>query len=211
MVVDYVGEVVGGQFVGLFPEHLVVEGRGVDLDVPAYKVVHLHDAVLGHLEPYGPVIALLQQPGGLRGVEGQGVAHLPARGVVVDEGLAGVLGLRAHELQVFGAVEGVVGIARPDELFRVLAVDAAPLALAVGGVGVALRSGLHHVSVRVHALVRRYAAPFQGFNYILLGSGHEAVGVCVLYPEYEIAAMLFGVQIVVERRADSSHVEGAGG
>ena len=45
MVVHDVGQVVGRQFVGAFPEHLVVERIAVDFDVAADQVVHRHDPV----------------------------------------------------------------------------------------------------------------------------------------------------------------------
>ena len=61
MVVNYVCQVVCGQFVGPFPEHLVVESRAVYADMPSDHIVHLYHRVLGHLEPDGPGSGLAEQ------------------------------------------------------------------------------------------------------------------------------------------------------
>ena len=95
VVVHDVGEVVGREFVGPLPEDLVVQRGGVDLDVAADQVVHLHDAPFGHQEADGPVGALRQQALHLLFGEGQRVAQGPAGEVVVDEGLAAGFGLGA--------------------------------------------------------------------------------------------------------------------
>ena len=61
VVVNYVCKVVCRQFVSPLPEHLVVEGVGIDLDMAPDKVIHLDYSVLRHLEPDCPVGCLFEE------------------------------------------------------------------------------------------------------------------------------------------------------
>ena len=70
---------------------------------------------------------------------------------------------------------------------------------------------LYHFAFCIDALVGHYSAPAQGVYYVLFRAGDETVGVRVLYPKYEISSVLFGIEVIVKCRTDSSHVEGAGG
>ena len=210
VVVHDIGQVVGRQFVGTFPQHLVVEGVAVDFDVAADQVVHGHGPVLRNLEADGPVAGLGQAAGHLVGGEGQRVAERAPRLPVVGEGLLLRFRFGAQGGEAFGAVEGIIGIAFLDKLFRVFAVDAAALRLAVRRVGMPLRRDFHHLAVLIHALVGEDAAPAEALDDVFFRARHETLGVGVLDAEDEIAAGLFGVQIIIERRADTAHVERPG-
>ena len=193
MVVHDVGQVVGRELVGPFPEDLVIQGIGVHGNMSADQVVHLHDPPLGHLEPDGPMVGLLQQALDLPGGKGEGVPHLQARRRVVDKGLPGRFGFLSAGVQLLGRVEGVVGPSGLHQLVGVLPVDRPPLALAVGGVGMLRRRGLHDMPFGVHALIGNDAAPVEGLDDVLLRPRDEPVGVGIFDPENEVSAFLFGV------------------
>ena len=74
-----------------------------------------------------------------------------------------------------------------------------------------LRGGnLHDLSVGIDAFVGDDAAPVQCLDDILLRPRDEPVGVGILDPEDEIAAVLLGIQVVIQGRADAAHVERTG-
>ncbi len=209
VVIDYVREMVGRKLVSPFPEHLVVERAGIDLHVSADEVVHLHDPVLRHLEADGPVRPLLQKPPDFVRREAQGIAQGQARAVVVDESLLAGLHLRAYLRKFLGGVESVVGVALFDQFLGIFTVDSASLALPVRRVRMLFGSDLDNLAVLVHALVRNDSAPVEGFDDVGLRPRNEPLRVRVLNPDDEISAVLFGVQIVIERCPDSSHMERA--
>ena len=134
----------------------------------------------------------------------EGVAHFAAQLVVVLRG--GVLRafvFFAHGVELFGGIEGVVGVAFFDELFCVFVVDAEgfAFALAVGAVGAAL----------VGAFVGFEAGPLEGVEDVLFGSGDVAALVGVFDAEDEGAAVAAGIEIVIEDGADAAEVKAAGG
>ena len=210
VIVHDVGEVVGRKLVGSLPEHLVVQGVGVHLDMSTDQVVHLHDSVGRHLEAYGPVGSLLKQPLDLILREGQRVAHRHPCHLIVDECLAGGLSLSAGLFQSLGGVESIVGVAVLDQLLGVLAIYSAPLTLTVRSVRMALGSGLDNLAVLIHTFVRNDSAPIQGLDDIFLSPRHEPVGVGILDPDDEISSALLGVEVVIKSRADSAHMQRAG-
>ena len=73
-----------------------------------------------------------------------------------------------------------------------------------------LGSGLDNLSVLVHTFVRNDSAPVQGLDDIFLGSMHEPMGVSVLDPDDEITSALLGIEVVIESRADSAHMQRTG-
>ena len=182
MVVYDVCEVVGGQFVSPLPKNLIVQGRGVDLDMAADKVVHLHYPVAGHLEAHGPVRSLLQQARDLFGRKRQRVAQRRPRLVVVDERLAACLGRSSARRQFLRRIEGIVCPSLSDQLLGISAVDRPALRLPVRGMGVFLRSDGHYLAILVDTLVGNDAAPVEGFDYILLRSRNKSLGVGVFNP-----------------------------
>ena len=210
MVVHDIGEVVCRQFVGPLPEHLVVKGIGIHLDVSANQVVHLHNDILRHLEPYGPGVGRLKEVPYLILRQGEGIAKLHPRLLVVDEGASCGLRSRPLRLKFLGSVESIVGIAVGNELVSIAAVDALALGLPVWGVRMLLRGHLDDIAILVNALVRMDAAPVESLNDVFLGARHESVGVGILDADDEVSTVLLGVQIVIESRPDASHVERTG-
>ena len=210
VIVHDVGKMVGRQFIGPLPEHLVVEGVGVHFDVTSDQVIHLDNRVGRHLEAYGPVGSLLKQPLDLILREGQRVAHRHPCHLIVDKCLTCGFSLSAGLFQSLGGVESIVGVAVLDQLLGVLAVDSAPLALAVRSVRMTLGRCLDHLAVSVHAFVRNDAAPVKSLDDIFLGPGNEPVGVGVLDPDDEITSALLGIEVVIESRADSAHMQRTG-
>ena len=176
----------------------------------ADQVVHGHHPVLRHLEAHGPVAGLGEQPCHLVGRQGEGVAQALAGLVVVDEGLALAFGLGAPCVQLLGGVEGVVGPARLNQLLGVLAVDAAPLALAIWCVRMALARRFYHLAVLIHSLVGDDAAPVQGFDNVLFRSRHEAMGVGILDTDDEVTSVLLGIKVIVKCGAHPSHMKRSG-
>ena len=209
MVVHDIGKVVCRQFVGPLPEHLVVKGIGIHLDVSADQVVHLHDDILRHPEPYGPCVGRLEKIPDLILRQGEGVAELHPRLLVVDEGAACGLRRSPLRLKFLRRVESIVGIAVGNELVGIAAVDALALGLPVWGVRMLLRGHLDDIAILVNALVRMDAAPVKGLDYVSFGARHEPVGVGILNADDEVTTVLLGIQIVIESRPDSSHMERA--
>ena len=159
VVVHDIGQVVCGQLVRSLPQNLVVQGVGVDLDMAADHVVHCHDGILRHLETDGPVGGLLKQPGSFFLAQCQGIAQGETGFLIVGEGLSAGLSCAAHRIQLLGGVESVVSVSVRDELLCKSAVDAASLALPVGGVRVLRGSSLDDLPVFVYSLVRYNTAP----------------------------------------------------
>ena len=74
MVVHDVCKMISREFVSPLPEHFVIKGIGIDLDMAADKVIHLHYRVLRHLEAYGPCISGLEEILYLVLRQGEGIA-----------------------------------------------------------------------------------------------------------------------------------------
>ena len=197
MVVDDVGQVVGGQVVGALVKHLVVENGGVDGHLAAHQVVD-HDVLAGlYLDADHVLVAATDALADFLFAEGQGVGHAHARGGVVLE----VGGYGAGGVELLGGVEGYVGAAVVYELRGVFAVDVAAFALAVGRVRAAVG----------HALVEADAEPVHGLDDVLFGAGHEAAAVGVFDAQDHLAAEVAGEEVVVESGADAADVERARG
>ena len=209
MVVYDVCKVVSGEFIGPFPKHFVVQGIGVHLHVAADEVVHLDNAVKGHLEADGPVRGGFQKALNFGFREAQGIAEAAAGGGVVHEGLTFGFGLRPACGKFIGAVKRVIGPALLYELLCVLAVEGLALALAVRGMGMFCRCFLNYLSV-FHSFVGDDPAPVKGLYDVLLRSRHKAVGVGVLYTDNEISALLLGIEIVIQCRTHAAHVQRTG-
>ena len=182
VVIDDVGEVIGGEFVGTLVEHLVVKDRGVDDHVAADDVVNV-DLLAGlNLEAHGIDGALLDEAFYLVGGHRERVAHLHAGGGVVLE----VGHLFALRVEFLGGIECDVGLAGVEELLHILLVDIAALALAVGTL----------VATEADALIELDAEPLEGLDDVLLGSGHKALGVGILNTKDELSAVLTGKEII---------------
>ena len=161
MVVDDVGEVIGGQVVGTLVEDFVVEDVRFDVHLVAQEVVDLDEASGLNLEAHHILLAVGDEALDFFGGEGQGVAHRHTRrGVVLEVGH-----FRALGLELLRGVEGDVSLAGVEEHFDVLAVDVTAFALLVGAVGASFAD----------ALVDADAQPCQGLVDVILGAGHETL------------------------------------
>ena len=200
VIVDDVGQVVGRQRIGRFVEHLVVQRRSVYRHVAANQVVHPHLLVFGHFETDHPLVARGDAAFDLFVRQGQRRGQPGAHFVIVRERFAGCFGFRADRVQFVGRVESVISVARSDQLQGVFQVDLFALALAVRGVRASL----------VDAFVDRDAAPFERLHDIALRSRYESVRIGVFDAKDKVAAVLAREKVVVQRRADASHMQGAG-
>ena len=190
---------IGGQVVGLFIEHFVVENVRHDAHIAAYDVLYVDFFAGLDLETYHILLSGVDEALCFFLSEHQGVSHLHSGpGIVLEVGHFLALGI-----QLFGCVERHVGFSVVEQLSDVPAVDVAPLALAVGAV----------VAAEAYAFVELNAQPLEGFDDILLCARHKAGGVGVFDAENEVAAVLAGEKIVVEggtHAADMQRPRGAG-
>ena len=193
VVVDDIGEVVGGEAVGLH-EDLVVDVVVVEGDVAAELVAEGGGAFERDLHA---------DDEGSSGVE-LGLDLLGGE-VAAGAGIArGELGghlLLAGGFELVGGAEAAVGGAVGEQQLGVLAVDLGALGLAVGAVGAA----------DVGTFVPGEAGPAQGVEDHLLGGGDEAGTVGVLDAEDKLAAALPRVEEVDEADVGGADVGVAGG
>ena len=183
VIVDDVGEVVGGEAVGLH-EHLVVDVAVLEGDVAAELVAEGGGG--------GEVVTVRRDceadgeglSGGLIGSDLFRAQAAAGSGVAWRE-FGGEL-LPASLLELFGSAEAAVGGAVFEEDLGVLAVDFGALGLAVGSEGAA----------DVGAFVPGEAGPAERVEDHLLGGGDEAGAVGVLDAEDELAVTLAGVDVV---------------
>ena len=197
MVIHDIRQVVCRKFVGLFPEHLVVQGVCVHFNVTSYQIVHFHHTVVRHPETDGPVVAGFQQRSPFAFRHRNGVSERISCDMVVDEGLAFGFHFRPFRGKLFRSVESIVGISLFYQFFSIFPVNPPPLRLPVRCMRMSFGRCFHHIARSVHTFIRNYAAPVQGLYDIFLRSRYESVGIGVFNPYYEVSAVLTGVQIVV--------------
>ena len=186
MVVDDVGEVVGGHAVGL-EEHLVVEQAAVHGDVATDEVVDGDVHVFGEFEADHVGLAVVDTALHFVGRKGEAVLHGEAGGAVVLEGFLLSLVFFALGIESLGTVESIVCPAVAQQLVGILAVEGFAVALAVGAV----------VATNVDAFVELDAEPVEGFDNIVLGAGDKACLVGVLDAENHVTAILASEEVVV--------------
>ncbi len=183
MVIDNVGQVIGGQVVGALVKHLVVENVALDGHLAAQQVINHHVAARLNLEADHIFLAGVDKALHLLGGHCQRIAHLSARVCVILEiGYFGALCLK-----FLGSVEGDVGATAVKQHLDMLAVNVAALALLVGAERAAF----------AHTLVNLDSEPCEGFIDIILGSGDKTLRVGVLDAQNHRAAVLAGKQIII--------------
>ena len=193
MVVNDVGQMIGGQLVGTLEEHLVVEYLALDDHLAADEVVHVDFLSRLHQEAHHILLAVLYKLVDLLLRHGERVAHHAAgRGVVLE-----ILYLVALGLQFLGGVEGDVCLAGLEQLVYVFLIDVAALALPVWSVLAAER----------HTLVELDAKPAERFDDIILGSGNKTIAVGVLDAEHQVAVVLAGEQVIIQGCTHASNVQ----
>ena len=193
VVVDDVGEVIGGHAVGL-DEDVVVQLGAVHGDVAVEHVVKGGLARLGHVLPDDVGDARVELGLDLLGGKVQAV-------LVVLPGLALGLGRGAALGQLLLGAEAVVGLALCDQLLGVGQVHVLALGLDVRAV----------VAADVRSLVPEEAAVAQRVVDDLRCAGHEPLLVRVLDAQDELAVVLLGEEIGIERRAQAAQVQIPGG
>ena len=193
MVVDDIGEMIGRQLVGTLVEHLVVDHVAHDAHIATDEVVDMHGLTRFDLETHHILLSLVDELSGGLLAQGERVAHQHARmGIVLE-----ILDFRTLGLQLLGGVEGIIGLARIQQLLHIFLIYMTPFALAIRP----------ELAAEGHTLVELYAQPFEGFDDIFLGSRHETGRVGILDSENQLSAMLTGKEIIVEGRAYTTDVE----
>ena len=183
MVVDDVGEVIGGQFVGTLVEHFVVEDVALDDHVAANHVVDMHLPARFYLETDGILHAVGDEPVYFLLGKRERIAHLRARADVVLE----VLDFVALGFQLLGCIESDVCLALVEQPIDILLVDIAAFALPVGAV----------VAAEADAFIKLDAEPTERFYDVFFCSRDKTVGVRVFNSKDKFASMLACKQIVV--------------
>ncbi|MCY1514001.1 hypothetical protein D9M68_485270 [compost metagenome] len=186
VVVDHVGEEIGGQAVGLH-QHLHVHAVPRDLDGAAQHVRHLAEAFVGHLHAHHMGFVGGDAALRLGRIDVQAVAVV-ARGFLVGH----LLG--AHLVETLGGAEAREGMPLADQLVGILLVDRAALALPVRAVRAA----------DVRALVPLDAEPAQGVEDLLFGFAGRTQLVGILDAQDELAAVL-----PCEAQVEQSDIGGA--
>ncbi len=193
VVIDHVGQEVGGQAIGLH-QHLHVHAVPRDLDVAAEHVRNHADALGGHLHADDMGLARCDARGRLLAGKVHAVAVI-ARGFLA-------LGLLGTQLvQALGGAEAGEGMVLVHQLLGVLLVDLAALALAVGTMRAA----------HIRALVPLDAQPAQGVEYLLLGLAGGAQLVRILDAQDELATVLTGEAEIEEGDVGGTDVRVTGG
>ncbi len=137
MVVDDVGEVVGGHAVAL-EQHLVVDVGAVHVHPAADPVLEAHFVLAGHLQSHHMRLSIGQPRLHLIRAQGERIPHVLARhGVVGGRRYPGRLQALPHGFQLVRRVERMVGLVLGDEFIGVALVHGLALALPVGPVGAA--------------------------------------------------------------------------
>ena len=197
VVVHDIGQVVSGQLVRTLVEHLVVQDSRVDLHVTTDHVVHVNIFAWLDFEAHHILCASGNQGLHLVGRHSERVAHLATSGCVVLE----VFLFSTLSVQFLGSIECDVSLVLSQELVYIFFVDFAAFALAVWPL----------VASVTYAFVKLDAEPFEGFDDILFGTGHEALRVGVLDTEHHLAAVLTGKQVVVQCGANTTDMQWACG
>ena len=194
VVIDYIGQMIGGKLVRALEKHFVVENIGLHHHFSPDHIVYAHLLARVYLEAHGILPALGHQPLHLRGRKRKRIAHLHAgMGIILEVGCLGTFGF-----QLLGRIKGYIGLVLFQEKVNIFLVDITPLALAVRAM----------ISPEGDTLVELDAQPLEGRDNIFLGSRHETRGVSILYAKHEIAPMLAGEQVIIQGRANSSDMQG---
>ena len=193
MVVDHVGEVVGGQAV-LLDEHVVVQRVAGGLHVAVERVVKAGGAGQGNVLPDDEGLA------GLHAAQGLLLGNVQTVLVVLP--LLALGGRRVPALlQFFLGAEAGIGRALLHQLQRVGHIQIPPLGLDVGTV--------------IAAHVRAFVIVQPGQTHTLVDHVHRARNlpflVGILNAQDELAAVLTGEQVGIQGGAQAAQMQVAGG
>ena len=199
VIVDHIGQVIGGHSVTL-EKHLVVELVAVELDVTPDQVGLFDHQILRHFKADHMRFAGSQQGRTRTSRQGQRIFESLAGEIVVGKGSAVHLCIGAQGIQLFGRIEGIIGVAGVDQLLCIAGIELLAFALAVGSVRPSFAG----------TLVDFDSAPVERFHDVVLGSRYVAGLVGIFDSQQEIPAVVFGKKIVKKGGAHPSDVKWSG-
>ena len=159
MIINYVGQMVGGEIVALLVEHLVVKLRGVDGYLTAYHIGEADRLSRLYPKSHNVGYASLLQFLALALSQCERVAHTHTGGCIVLK----VLGTLTSLLQLLRGVVRLIGLTTIQQLTDILAVDVPALALAVGTI----------LTSHTYTLVDMDAKPLERLDDVVLSSGDK--------------------------------------
>jgi len=188
VVYDY-GEVISGHPVRL-EKNFVIDAVGGKGYLSPDEVGEVNFFSGGDLYAYDMRGAGSQQPLNFFCGQAKRVLHPGTKNVVVlGGGVFGRLVVGTHFFELFGCIEGVIGVSLLYELLSVLLIESfrLALALAIGAIGAGMEG----------ALVGVESAPGEAVEDIFFGPGYVAALVGVFNTEDKVAMVLACEKIVV--------------
>ena len=184
MVVDDIGQMIGGQLVCTLEEHLIVEDIRLHTNLTTNQVVDQHLLSSLDLETDHILLAVGYQLLHFFFRKCQRVAHL-ATGVAV---ILEILDFSTLGFQLLWGIKGNIGLIGIEQLLHIFLIDIATLTLAIGT----------FVATEGDTLVELNAQPLERLDDIFLGTRHETVRIGVLDTENEVTAMLLGKEVIIQ-------------
>ena len=192
VIVDDVGQVIGRKAIGL-EQHLIVDGAVVDHDVAAQAVVKARLTGLGHGQADDVLVAARDA-----------LLRFGLRNVAIATIVAGRLALghtrAAHDFQLLGRGKARIRGAAVDQLLTVFLIDRRALGLPIWTAA----------TLGVGAFVPLQTQPAQRPHNRVLTGARRASLVGVLDAQDELAAKLFGKDIVKQRDVGGTDVRVTG-
>ena len=195
-VVHYVRQMISRQTVLRFPEHLVVQCRGMDFHLAPNHILHMYCLIFRNSESYNPVVVFIYSALCFLFAHMKGIVQRVPYLIVIGKCFSFFLVFFSQEFQAFGAVKSIVGISLFNKLFCILPVEVFSQALPVRSVRMSLRRFYGYCPIGKDALVGHNAAPIKRFYNISFGSGNKALRVGVFYSQDKITAVLFGKKVI---------------
>jgi len=193
VVIDHIGQEVGGQAVGLHQD-LHIHAVPGNFHRTTQQVRHHADTLTGHLHAHHVRLA-----------GGDALLCFLCRQMhavpVIARGFLACLLLGTHLIETFSGAEAGEGMTFGNQLIRILLVDVAPLALPIRTVRPA----------HIRPLVPFDTQPAQGIEYLLLGLARRAQLVGIFDTQDELAAVLASKAQVEQGNVGSANMRIAGG
>ena len=105
-----------------------------------------------------------------------------------------ILDFSTFGIELLRSVESQIGVPLVQQLLHIATVNVATLGLTVGTL----------VATETYAFIKFYAQPFERFDNVFLCTGNKTPRVGIFNAENQIAAMLTGKKIIVQRGTDTS-------
>ena len=194
MVVHDVGQVIGREFVGRLVKDLVIQNGGINDHIATDQVGHMHVFVRLNLETHYILRPRAEQSIHLLLGQRQRIAHLHTRGGIILE----VGNLLALGLQLLRRIKGQVSLVRIQQFLHILLINIAAFGLTIGTV----------ISAEADSFVKPDAQPLERLQDILLRARNKTVAVRIFNTENQIATMLAGKEIIIQRSTHTTDVQG---